>query len=73
VPDANRPLRLGTSRLEKLRCRVHIHPMIQSTLKTMGKVALVLLTGVWPQGRYGWVVVIGACIVIAGFLHVLAP
>jgi hypothetical protein len=47
--------------------------MIQSTLKTIGKVALVLLSGVWPQGQYGWVVVIGACIVIAGVLHVVAP
>jgi hypothetical protein len=47
--------------------------MIQNTLKTIGKVGVVLLTGVWPYGRYGWLVVIGACILIAGFLHVVAP
>jgi hypothetical protein len=42
-------------------------------LKIVGGVASVLLTGVWPYGRYGWVVVIAASIVIAGFLHVVAP
>jgi hypothetical protein len=47
--------------------------MIQATLKLAGAVLLVLLTGVWPRGRYGWVVVIAACIAIAGFLHVAAP
>jgi hypothetical protein len=47
--------------------------MVQNTLKTIGKVALVLLTGVWPYGRYGWVVVIGACIAVAGVLHFVAP
>jgi hypothetical protein len=61
------------STLEKLRCPVHIQRMIQSTLKTIGKVGVVLLTGVWPYGRYGWVVVIGACVVIAGVLHFVAP
>ena len=51
----------------------HNRHVVQNTLKTIGKVALVLLTGVWPEGRYGWVVVIAACVVIAGFPHFVAP
>jgi hypothetical protein len=47
--------------------------MIRKTLITIGKVGLVLLTGVWPYGRYGWVVVIGACVAVAGVLHFVTP
>jgi hypothetical protein len=64
---------VGVPGLEKIRCQAHIQLMFQSTLKTVGKVGVVLLTGVWPYGRYGWVVIIGACVVIAGVLHFVAP
>jgi hypothetical protein len=60
------------SGLEKVRCRAHIQRMAE-TIKFIGKLGTVLLTGVWPYGRYGWVVVMGACIIIAGFLHFVAP
>jgi hypothetical protein len=48
--------------------------MIQSTLKIIGKVGVVLITGgAWPYGRYGVAIAIGSCIIVAGVLHFVAP
>jgi hypothetical protein len=69
VPNSN----AAAPGLETGSGAAHIQRMIQATLKIVGAALLVMFTGVWPRGRDGWVVVIGACIVIAGILHVVAP
>jgi hypothetical protein len=46
---------------------------MKNTVKFMGKAGLAVVTGVWPYGRYGWVVAVGAFIIIVGGIaHLIA-
>jgi len=62
------------SGLENDRYQVHIQRMINSALKIIAGIGLMLISGgAWPYGRYSAAIIIGASIVAAGVLHFVAP
>ena len=45
---------------------------MKKAVKFMGKAGLAVVAGVWPYGRYGWLVAVGALLVVGCIRHLIA-